>query len=114
VDDIQAGGIRLAFRTWGPADAPPVVLLHALGEGPADWAPVAGALAAAWRVYAPDLRGHGARALGGATVVKNLQLLCGDCNRRKGADLSPNGMTVTTGPAAGGDGQGPDRPVSPG
>lgn len=26
-------------------------------------------------------------ALGGATTVKNLQLLCGDCNREKGADL---------------------------
>lgn len=26
-------------------------------------------------------------ALGGATTVKNLQLLCGECNRRKGADL---------------------------
>jgi HNH endonuclease len=26
-------------------------------------------------------------ALGGATTAKNLQLLCGDCNRSKGADL---------------------------
>ena len=26
-------------------------------------------------------------ALGGATTVENLQLLCGDCNREKGADL---------------------------
>jgi HNH endonuclease len=26
-------------------------------------------------------------ALGGATTVDNLQLLCGDCNREKGADL---------------------------
>jgi 5-methylcytosine-specific restriction endonuclease McrA len=25
--------------------------------------------------------------LGGATTVGNLQLLCGDCNREKGADL---------------------------
>jgi pimeloyl-ACP methyl ester carboxylesterase len=57
---VQAGGVRLAYRTWGPADAPPVVLLHALGEGSSDWARVAEALAPAWRVYAPDLRGHGA------------------------------------------------------
>ena len=26
-------------------------------------------------------------ALGGATTIDNLQLLCGDCNREKGADL---------------------------
>ena len=26
-------------------------------------------------------------ALGGATTIANLQLLCGDCNREKGADL---------------------------
>jgi len=26
-------------------------------------------------------------ALGGASAVANLQLLCGDCNRPKGADL---------------------------
>jgi 5-methylcytosine-specific restriction endonuclease McrA len=26
-------------------------------------------------------------ALGGATSVENLQLLCGDCNRAKGASL---------------------------
>jgi hypothetical protein len=26
-------------------------------------------------------------ALGGATTIAKLQLLCGDCNREKGADL---------------------------
>jgi 5-methylcytosine-specific restriction endonuclease McrA len=26
-------------------------------------------------------------ALGGATTIDNLQLLCGDCNREKGADV---------------------------
>jgi 5-methylcytosine-specific restriction endonuclease McrA len=26
-------------------------------------------------------------ALGGATTIGNLQLLCGDCNREKGADV---------------------------
>jgi 3-oxoadipate enol-lactonase len=56
---IGVGGIRLAYRVWGPADAPPLVLLHALGEGAADWDDVAPAFAGHWRVYAPDLRGHG-------------------------------------------------------
>jgi pimeloyl-ACP methyl ester carboxylesterase len=37
-----------------------VVLLHALGENSSDWTMVAALLAATYRVYAPDLRGHGA------------------------------------------------------
>lgn len=57
---VQAGAVRLAYRAWGPLAAPPVVLLHAVGEQSADWSPVARELAASWRVYAPDLRGHGA------------------------------------------------------
>jgi 3-oxoadipate enol-lactonase len=57
---VQAGTARLAYRTCGPAGASPLVLLHALGEQSPDWAPVAQALASSWRVYAPDLRGHGA------------------------------------------------------
>jgi 3-oxoadipate enol-lactonase len=56
---IETGGIRLACRTWGPPGAPPLVLLHGLGEGAADWDTVAPAFAPRWRVYAPDLRGHG-------------------------------------------------------
>ncbi|MDG9711222.1 alpha/beta fold hydrolase [Streptomyces sp. DH10] len=57
---VRANGITLAYRVWGPQDAPPVVLLHARGADGADWAEVAPALAAGpRRVYAPDLRGHG-------------------------------------------------------
>ncbi|MGY5060632.1 alpha/beta fold hydrolase [Streptomyces sp. 900105755] len=56
---IGVGGVRLACRTWGPAAAPPLVLLHALGEDAADWAAVVPALARSRRVYALDLRGHG-------------------------------------------------------
>lgn len=69
---VQAGGVRLAYRTWGPAQAPPVVLLHALGEGSSDWAPVAEALAPAWRVYAPDQRGHGASDWPGSYTIEQL------------------------------------------
>ncbi|MFI8104563.1 alpha/beta fold hydrolase [Streptomyces sp. NPDC086023] len=63
------GGIRLSYAAWGPPEAPAMVLLHATGEGADDWETVApalagegagsGAAAAPWRVYAPDLRGHG-------------------------------------------------------
>jgi 3-oxoadipate enol-lactonase len=56
---IEAGGIRLSYRVWGSPDARPLVLLHALGEGAADWGRIAPAFARHWRVYAPDLRGHG-------------------------------------------------------
>lgn len=69
---MRAGGVRLAYRTWGPEAAPPVVLLHALGEASADWAPVAEALAPSWRVYAPDLRGHGASDWPGGYTIDQL------------------------------------------
>ncbi|MEV1083967.1 alpha/beta hydrolase [Streptomyces sp. NPDC050211] len=57
---VKANGITLAYRAWGPEQAPPVLLLHCRGADGADWAPVAGRLGAGpRRVYAPDLRGHG-------------------------------------------------------
>lgn len=56
------GGVRLAYEVAGPADGPPVLLLPALGETAADWAPVQNELARERRVFALDLRGHGASA----------------------------------------------------
>ncbi|MEU9607517.1 alpha/beta fold hydrolase [Streptomyces sp. NPDC048057] len=56
---VDVGGIRLAYRTSGPPDAPPLVLLHALGEDATDWDAVLPALARSHRTYALDLRGHG-------------------------------------------------------
>lgn len=56
---IDTGGIRLAYQVSGSPDAPPLVLLHALGKGAVDWDGVAPAFARHWRVYALDLRGHG-------------------------------------------------------
>ncbi|MEU8031912.1 alpha/beta hydrolase [Streptomyces sp. NPDC049099] len=58
----EANGITLAWRAWGPADAPPVVLLHCRGSDGGDWTHLAERLATPprpRRVYAPDLRGHG-------------------------------------------------------
>jgi pimeloyl-ACP methyl ester carboxylesterase len=72
VKHVHAGGVRLAYKTWGPAGAPPVVLLHALGEQSSDWAPVASALAPSWRVHAPDLRGHGASDWPGSYTIEQL------------------------------------------
>jgi pimeloyl-ACP methyl ester carboxylesterase len=56
---VDVGGVSLAFRIWGPPDASPLVLLHALGEDATDWEVVVPALARSRRVYALDLRGHG-------------------------------------------------------
>ena len=59
---VKANGITLAYRAWGPEDAPPVVLLHSRGADGADWTTIAERLAMSpcpRRVYAPDLRGHG-------------------------------------------------------
>ncbi|MET9364578.1 alpha/beta hydrolase [Streptomyces sp. NPDC006632] len=56
---VDVGGVRLAYQIWGPPDAPPLVLLHALGEDAADWEAVVPALARSRRVYVLDLRGHG-------------------------------------------------------
>jgi pimeloyl-ACP methyl ester carboxylesterase len=59
---LKANGITLAYRVWGPEDAPPVVLLHCRGADGADWTVIAEGLASGARprrVYAVDLRGHG-------------------------------------------------------
>jgi pimeloyl-ACP methyl ester carboxylesterase len=55
----EVGGIRLAYQVSGSPEAPPLVLLHALGEGATDWDGVLSAFARNWRVYALDQRGHG-------------------------------------------------------
>lgn len=56
---IDVGGVRLAYAVSGPVDAPPLVMLHALGEDATSWDIVAPSFARNWRVYALDLRGHG-------------------------------------------------------
>ncbi|MCM0677365.1 alpha/beta hydrolase [Micromonospora phytophila] len=54
-----ADGTRLAFDMSGPADAPVIVLLHALGERATSWDGVRAGLEARFRVVTLDLRGHG-------------------------------------------------------
>ncbi|MGC4979370.1 alpha/beta fold hydrolase [Streptomyces sp. DT193] len=56
---VDVGGVRLAYQVSGPPDAPPLVLLHALGEDATGWEAVVPALARSRRTYALDLRGHG-------------------------------------------------------
>ncbi|MFJ8430812.1 alpha/beta fold hydrolase [Kitasatospora sp. NPDC094019] len=56
---VDLPGLSLACRESGPADGPPLVLLHALGERATDWDAVLPDLAPRHRVHALDLRGHG-------------------------------------------------------
>lgn len=54
------GGIVLAGDARGPADGPPVLLLHGGGQTRHAWGGAAAALGAAgWRAIALDQRGHG-------------------------------------------------------
>lgn len=52
-----AGLLRYAVR--GSADAPPLLLLHGLGDSLAGWGQVAGPLARRFQVHLVDLPGHG-------------------------------------------------------
>lgn len=56
---ISVGDVSLAYQVSGDPDAPPMVLLHALGEQASGWAPVMARFARHYRVVAVDLRGHG-------------------------------------------------------
>lgn len=61
LDEVTGGsGVLLAVRTAGPADAPPVVLLHGWAQSSRVWThQLTGRLADSFRLVAVDLRGHG-------------------------------------------------------
>lgn len=58
--EVSALGARTAYLEAGPADAPPVVLLHGMGATNASMLPVLAGLARDYRVYSPDTPGFGA------------------------------------------------------
>ena len=56
---VRAGGLETFYLEAGPADAPPVVLVHGLCATNASMLPLIPPLARHYRVIAPDLPGHG-------------------------------------------------------
>ncbi len=58
--DVDADGCRLSWSAQGPADAPALLLLDALGTTVDLWRPQIDRFAAAFRVIRFDTRGHGA------------------------------------------------------
>jgi 3-oxoadipate enol-lactonase len=69
-------GLSVHYRVEGPAEAPPLLLIHSLGTTLEMWAPQATALAGKFRVISYDLRGHGlSEATDGPYT---LDLLAGD------------------------------------
>jgi len=69
-------GLSVHYRVEGPAEAPPLLLIHSLGSSMEMWAPQATALAGKFQVISYDLRGHGlSEATDGSHT---LELLAGD------------------------------------
>lgn len=67
VERFSSLGLELTYRTWGPPEGTPLVLLHGLLDTGAAHAPLAEELATAgFRVVALDQRGHGDSAHAGA------------------------------------------------
>ena len=78
-ETITTNGIRLAVSHAGPADGPPVILLHGFPEGSACWRRQVGPLAAAgYRVMIPDQRGYGSSDKPGGIGAYALDALAAD------------------------------------
>lgn len=60
VDEVKVGKLKFSRLVAGPADAPPLLLLHGLGASKASWLTVVPELARRHHVVAVDLPGFGA------------------------------------------------------
>ncbi len=56
---LEIAGRRFHLSCWGELEAPPLLLVHGIRDNSRSWDWVANALADRYRIYAPDLRGHG-------------------------------------------------------
>ncbi|QNG19891.1 alpha/beta hydrolase [Rhodococcus triatomae] len=64
IDVVTDDGAVLHARAYGPADAPPIVLVHGWACSIEYWYPQINALAGDYRVIAYDQRGHGRSTAG--------------------------------------------------
>lgn len=60
LETLSVRGLRYAVRLWGPAEAPPLFLLHGWMDSSATFQFLVEALTGEWHVIAPDWRGYGA------------------------------------------------------
>jgi len=63
VREAYSAGCRIAYDVDGPADAPPLLLCHALSASADMWRPQVAPLGRRFRVLRPDMRGHGRSAV---------------------------------------------------
>ncbi len=56
---LEIAGRRMNVSCWGDPAAPPLMLIHGIRDHSRSWDWTANALAGSYRIYAPDLRGHG-------------------------------------------------------
>jgi pimeloyl-ACP methyl ester carboxylesterase len=79
---FDAGEVQLNYAE-GPANGPPLVLLHGLGRRWQVFLPLIPMLSKQWHIFAPDLRGHGrsshlARGYRGTQYSEDIARLLGD------------------------------------
>jgi pimeloyl-ACP methyl ester carboxylesterase len=80
VEHTFDGGEAVLNYAEGPANGPPLVLLHGLGRRWQVFLPIIPALSLRWHIFAPDLRGHGksshlARGYHGPQFTADIALL---------------------------------------
>ncbi len=55
----RSEGLRLGYIDWGGRDLPHMLLVHDLGDSPRTWDLLAPGMRGSYRVFAPEMRGHG-------------------------------------------------------
>jgi pimeloyl-ACP methyl ester carboxylesterase len=100
-------GLRLQADAYGPAEGPPALLLHGLGQSRQSWGAAAARLGEqGWRAHAVDLRGHGESdrptesAYEHADVGRDISAICASLPERPlvvGASMGGAGSLVAQG-----------------